>query len=710
MARLSYQQLIDKHLEILRSLQYDSGLFAAADRTVSTGYDKSWLRDNFYETIAFEVINDWATVENTYAAILEILVKHEAKIDWAIENKPTESYQYIHARFHPTTFDEFWESWGNKQNDAIGCILFRIGELEKHHKRVILKDEDHVRIVNKLVKYLGAIEYWKDRDSGMWEEDEELHASSVGACVAGLESINRLEKITVPKELIENGKQALRDLLPRESARKFVDLSLLSLIWPYNVTTPEETEEILTNVEYHLLRERGVIRYKGDAYYNKNVDTVSEEAEWTFGLAWLSIIYQKRGEKEKAFEYIKDLIAADTSSGIPELYFSNSPDYNDNTPLGWSESLFIVALYEMERGQSMVVEENEYLTSPDLLPFSDSQLNLISRDALHIKELSEFDVRKVQKDLLDSNGKQVYAIDLGGDKIAAQIFAVDDGKVITSSEIMMNKGDYGKGYLQFLEDVASKALDKNLKVGLSVAGPLNGTVLHMGPNVQEFGNEFEAMYQSDFAKLFAQPVVDNDAVAGLKAGAIEALSKYPEVESVLYIISGSGFGGALLHQGKILALEPGHISLSEDLNVHGITDPCGVFENQNPCVEMVASGKAGIEKMYEKLSGERASGHEINTLAQKGDARAITLYDESARMTAIVVKGIGNTFGLFENPQKTAVVFHGGVFNVAGYKERLEQYLARNVEGSSQLIYTKNMKENACLKGAAIAALCYLST
>jgi activator of 2-hydroxyglutaryl-CoA dehydratase len=79
-------------------------------------------------------------------------------------------------------------------------------------------------------------------------------------------------------------------------------------------------------------------------------------------------------------------------------------------------------------------------------------------------------------------------------------------------------------------------------------------------------------------------------------------------------------------------------------------------------------------------------------------------------MTAIVVKGIGNTFGLFENPQKTAVVFHGGVFNVAGYKERLEQYLARNVEGSSQLIYTKNMKENACLKGAAIAALCYLST
>ncbi len=348
MAKLSYQQLIDKHVEILKSLQYDSGLFAAADKGVETGYDKSWLRDNFYETIAFEVIGDWDTVEKTYKAILEILIKHEAKIDWAIENKPTESYQYIHARFHPTTFEEFWESWGNKQNDAVGCILFRIGELEAHHNRTILTDEAHIRIVNKLVKYLEAIEYWKDSDSGMWEEDEELHVSSVGAVVAGLKSIQRLPQIEVPDELIHKGVTVINDMLPRESQRKFVDLAQLSLIWPYNVVNRHQEDQILQNIEYHLLRDRGVIRYKGDQYYNKNPDNHSEEAEWTFGLAWLSIIYQKRGESEKAFEYIKDLIASDTEEGMPELYFSNSPEYNDNTPLGWSESLFIVALYEMQ--------------------------------------------------------------------------------------------------------------------------------------------------------------------------------------------------------------------------------------------------------------------------------------------------------------------------------------------------------------------------
>ena len=155
--------------------------------------------------------------------------------------------------------------------------------------------------------------------------------------------------VDVPQWLIEKGEKSLNNLLPRESETKFVDLALLSLIWPYDVVSPEIRDQILENVEYHLLRDRGVIRYKGDRFYNKNEDGLSEEAEWTLGLAWLAIIYGKLKNKEKAGELIKDLIAADTPEGLPELYFSNSPEYNEHTPLGWSESLFIVALYEMER-------------------------------------------------------------------------------------------------------------------------------------------------------------------------------------------------------------------------------------------------------------------------------------------------------------------------------------------------------------------------
>lgn len=342
---IPFQKLIDQHLEILKDLQYGTGLFAASSKSVATGYDKSWLRDNFYECLAFEVAGQWDVVEKTYEALLQVFITHEAKIDAAIVRKPEHKHEYIHARFHPQTFDEFWEDWGNKQNDAIGAILYRIGELEHHHKRSILRDESHVRIVNKLVQYLKSVRYFEDADSGMWEEDEEVHASSVGACVAGLQSVARLAHVHVPKSLVQKGKKTLKGLLPRESAKKFVDLALLSLIWPYNVVSKPQREEILTNVEYHLLKRRGVIRYKNDYYYNKNKDGYSEEAEWTFGLSWLSIIYSKLGQKRKARYFLDEAIKTQTPKGIPELYFSNTDRPNENNPLGWSESLFIVALH-----------------------------------------------------------------------------------------------------------------------------------------------------------------------------------------------------------------------------------------------------------------------------------------------------------------------------------------------------------------------------
>lgn len=346
-SNLTLKHLIKQHLNILKKLEYKSGLFAASAKVVDTGYDKAWLRDNFYECLAFEVINDWSIVRKTYRALLNIFLKHEAKIDYAIKRKPQHKHEYIHARFHPYTFDEFWEDWGNKQNDSIGAILFKIGELEGIRKGEIIESDDDRRIVQKLVYYLNSIQYWHDLDSGMWEEDEEVHSSSIGACLAGLKMLKKNTDLDIPNEMISKGKKSLNKLLPRESKRKFVDLALLSLIYPYDVATPKQRAAILVNVEYHLLRKKGVIRYKNDYYYNKNPDGYSEEAEWTFGLSWLSIVYARLGNKEKEIYYLKKALATNTARGMPELYYSNSDLPNENTPLGWSESLLIVALHEM---------------------------------------------------------------------------------------------------------------------------------------------------------------------------------------------------------------------------------------------------------------------------------------------------------------------------------------------------------------------------
>lgn len=342
---IDLDSLKKNHLKILKSLQYDSGLFGASKRNVSTGYNKAWLRDNFYECLAFESVGDWDTVKKTYRAILDIFLKHEQKIDYAIKEKPDAGYKYIHPRYNPDTFEEFWENWGFKQHDSVGAILFKIGELELDAKIKILKNKDDYRIVQKLVDYLSTIEYWHDPDSGMWEENEEIHASSVGACVAGLQKISDVKGINVDSELLIKGLGVLSSLLPRESDKKFVDLALLSLIYPYNIVNVEQRNDILKNVEYHLERNLGVIRYKNDHYYNKNPDGYSEEAEWTFGLSWLAIIYEKLGNQNMAKHYLKKALdTVDNNGEVPELYYSNTKIPNENTPLGWSESLFIVAV------------------------------------------------------------------------------------------------------------------------------------------------------------------------------------------------------------------------------------------------------------------------------------------------------------------------------------------------------------------------------
>jgi phosphorylase kinase alpha/beta subunit len=335
------QNIITNSLSILKQLQHPKGLFVAALDKRTHYSRQAWIRDNIYASLGFEATKNYKEVIKAYQALLDTLKKHEYKIDWAIVEKPKERWQYIHARFCPDTFDEFHENWGNKQNDSIGAFLFKVGDLESKGIKVI-RNSDDLRILQKLVYYLNSIQYWQDPDSGMWEENEEVHASSVGACVAGLKKISKI--IDVPAVLIEKGMDTLNQLLPRESGSKDVDLALLSLIFPYNVVSVEQRDQILKNVEDKLVRARGVIRYADDYYFNRD-----GEAEWTFGFPWLAIIYKQMNKPDKAAYYMRKTLEVVNEQGeLPELYYAGSDEHNENTPLGWGQSLMIVAIKELD--------------------------------------------------------------------------------------------------------------------------------------------------------------------------------------------------------------------------------------------------------------------------------------------------------------------------------------------------------------------------
>jgi GH15 family glucan-1,4-alpha-glucosidase len=344
---MNKDEQLTRHLENLRKLITPSGLFLASSQDVETGYDKAWIRDNVYESLAFEYAGDWKVVAKAYHRLLDIFDKHIDKIDWATTNKPFESWQFIHARYNPETLEEFWESWGNKQHDAIGAVLFKLAEFEGNGHSMLRNEKDH-RTVQTLIYYITNVEYWHDADNGMWEEAEEIHASSIGAVLAGLKKWQEVGGMDIDQDAIDRGQAALDGLLPRESASKFTDLALLSLIYPYNILSHEMSAQIIENLVYHLAKDKGVMRYKFDAYYNRNPDGYSEEAEWCFGLSWLAITYKLLGDNQKAQEYLDKATETITKDGkIPELYFSNTDEPNENTPLGWSESMYVVALCEI---------------------------------------------------------------------------------------------------------------------------------------------------------------------------------------------------------------------------------------------------------------------------------------------------------------------------------------------------------------------------
>lgn len=339
-----FESAIRWHLDQVRKLRAPTGLFTASASDVTTGYNKAWLRDIYFMTLGFKYVGEMDVVRDAAKALLQILAKHKEKINWAVHNKPFATWQYIHARYNPETFEEYWEEWGNKQNDAVGEVLYLIAECETTGHNVVENDEEK-ELVQLLVNYLNAIEYWNDADSGIWEENQEVRASSIGAVVRALTTAQALPYVTIPEGAIEKGKESLRRLLPRETENRFCDLALLTLIFPFEVTTEEETQVILSNVEYFLTRNRGVIRYRNDRYYNKNKDGYSEEAEWSMGLAWLAIIYAQHGNLDKAAYYLHRCGDTINKDGlIPELWYSHTDTSNDNIPLGWAESMYVVAL------------------------------------------------------------------------------------------------------------------------------------------------------------------------------------------------------------------------------------------------------------------------------------------------------------------------------------------------------------------------------
>jgi predicted NBD/HSP70 family sugar kinase len=351
-------------------------------------------------------------------------------------------------------------------------------------------------------------------------------------------------------------------------------------------------------------------------------------------------------------------------------------------------------------------QNRELLTTFRVPELSREQLDLFTRESIRANPVGYFDPVEAQESLNQQNGKEVIAVDLGGDKIAATSFLVVNGKLQPKDNLKSLQSTGGKDYLNFLEQVSHQAERNNTPVGISFAGPLEGTRPLAGPNIPILINELNDRYNGDFSNLFPTlKSLSNDAVSGITAATVEAKRQLPETNEVIYLINGSGVGGSVFSKREIFATEVGHVPVIDSLNPYGQDKPCGLFGAQYVCIESVASSKAGIEDIWNEQTENHLDGRGISYLYLSGLAKARYLYDNSATLTAHTIKGIANVFDLLKQPGGTTIVGHGGTFNVPGYGERVKQILQKDLGYQPSFLLTKNFSQNACLDGAAISAL-----
>lgn len=338
---------VEQSYEILDKLRLPNSLYKAS---LSKQYNFIWLRDSFYMSLV-HLDKDTEEYAKTLHAILDIIKRYKWKLKIHTYQKPTHKHEYLHPRY---TIDgyEVPEEWGNIQHDASSAILWAIGAGERLNKRIIRDDEDK-EIVQMLVDYIICCNVFEDRDHGLWEEAEEIHSSSIGACLASIIKVKDI--VHVPDELIVKGMDALNKLLPRESVTKDVDAAQLSLIYPFRVVTDDMAKTIVQNVETQLLRDKGCLRYKFDSYFSTLVNGeegryqepkeiyANTEMQWTMFVPWLALCHLELGNVEKAREYIEMTETLFDENGyLPEGYLANGKSCPNN-PLGWSHSLFILA-------------------------------------------------------------------------------------------------------------------------------------------------------------------------------------------------------------------------------------------------------------------------------------------------------------------------------------------------------------------------------
>ena len=374
-----------------------NGLYAASssqDDAAASGYQNAWLRDNAMVAYSRWVCGDPDSAAKTARGMAAFLETQVARMERIIA-KPARKevvQERPHIRFDAKRLKEIQEIWPHAQNDALGYTLWL--RLKLANQAGVALQSGEREMFGILAAYLRAIQFWRDRDSGAWEEGRKINSSSVGAVTAGLVQfasylrsggrIGKWKKEQV-QPLITRGEQTLQSQLPFEAPpERTADSALLFLIYPLQAVKDLNTQRIIMAMtRARLAGPHGIRRYAGDSYFcqdyddwfppeERSSDFASRlevrdaflqpgcEAQWCLFDPLISAIYGKafaaQPERQELLrlqlEHANRAIAQlDQAGRCPELYFLKNGKYvaNEHTPLAWTQANFSIALQQLEQ-------------------------------------------------------------------------------------------------------------------------------------------------------------------------------------------------------------------------------------------------------------------------------------------------------------------------------------------------------------------------
>jgi predicted NBD/HSP70 family sugar kinase len=256
----------------------------------------------------------------------------------------------------------------------------------------------------------------------------------------------------------------------------------------------------------------------------------------------------------------------------------------------------------------------------------------------------------------------LWGIDLGGTKIEGVILKSSlDPQVLTRLRVPT---EADKGYLHIIEQIKkliammiAESGQHPTQLGIGTPGtldPILNTIKNSNTvclNGQPFGE--------DVSKALGVPVkIANDAncfaLAEARMGSVKEVM--PEAEVVFGVIMGTGVGGGIVVNGKVLN---GRQGIAGEWGHNFLDDSGGAcFCGKSGCVERIIAGPS-LERFYHEISGNKVSLKEIVQRHQaQSDAHATNTIN---RLTHFFGLAISNIINILD---PDVIVLGGGVGNI----------------------------------------------